>query len=84
MMRHGRASICLSVRPSVRSIYQQQQRPPAGLLLSAPRAGDNDRYHAPAAPALSSNGTRALQHGAAARRSAANAGSVTLTTDVGG
>jgi len=54
------------------------------LLLSAPRAGDVDRKEA---PALSSNGTRRAciwhqQQGAAARRSAANAGSVMLTAEV--
>jgi len=43
------------------------------LLLSAPRAEDGDRQRR--APALSSNG-------AAARRSAANAGSVMLTAEL--
>jgi len=37
-----------SVCPSVCPIDQQQQRGEAGLLLSAPRAGDSDRKQAPA------------------------------------
>jgi len=68
-----------SVRPSVcPSVYladcptdQQQQQWPAGLLLSAPRAGDIDRP---------------LRVGAMqqAHRSAVNSGSVTLTAHAGG
>jgi len=61
---------CLPVCP----IDQQQQRPAAGLLLSAPWTRDIDRllHGAPAA------GTPYRQ------RRAANAGSVSLTADVGG
>jgi len=55
---------CPSVCPSLSPVIRPQQRA-AGLLLSAVRAGDTDRQHA---SAVSSNG-------AAARRSAANAGS---------
>ena len=33
----------LNVRLSVFPIHRQQQRPPAGLLLGAPRAGDAER-----------------------------------------
>jgi len=54
------------VRLSVLSFHRQQRRV-AGLLLSAVRTGDIDR-----APGSNS---------AAARRSAANAGSVTLTAE---
>jgi len=61
-----------SVRPSVCPIDRQQQRHAASLLLSAVRAGDIERQQR--APAPSSNG-------AAARRSAANAGSVMLTAE---
>jgi len=38
-----RSSVCLSVRPFVGPIDRQQQRLLAGLLLSAPRAGDIGR-----------------------------------------
>jgi len=70
-----RSSFCVTVeRPSVCPVVRQQQRRAAGLLLSALLAGDIDRQQA---PALSSNG-------AVARRSATNAGSVTLTADVRG
>jgi len=55
-------------------IIRPQQRRAAGLLLSAERAVDIDRQRPAAA---------ASQHGAAARHSAANASSVTLTADVG-
>jgi len=50
----------------------------AGLLLSAPRTGDIDRllHGTPRAA-----GAGAKQQRAAARRSAANAGSVMLKTD---
>ena len=58
----------MSVRPSVRLI---DQRRAAGLLLSAVRARDIDRQRR--APGSS---------GAAARRSAVNAGGVVLTTGV--
>ena len=37
---NGRASVCLSARPSVCPIYRQQQWPAAGLLLNALWAGD--------------------------------------------
>jgi len=60
----------LSVRVSVCPIIGKQQRRAAGLLLRAVRAADIDRQ--PRAP--SSNG-------AAARRSAANAGSVVSTAE---
>ena len=72
-------------RPSVRCpIDRSRQRRAASLLLSAWWAGYIDRLRHGAyswravqqAPVLSSKG-------AAARRSAANAGSVTLTADVG-
>jgi len=53
-------------------VVRQQERRAAGLLLSASRAGDISREQA---PALSSNG-------AAARRTAANAGSVMLTAEL--
>jgi len=64
---------------SVCPIYQHA----ASLLLGAPRAGDIDRslHGAPAADAPYSR--RHGNSGAAARRSAANAGSVTLTSGVG-
>ena len=62
-----------SVRLSVCPIIRPQQRCAAGLLLSTVRAGDIDRQRR--APAPSSNG-------AAARRSAANAGSVMLTAEL--
>ena len=68
----------LNVRLSVFPIHRQQQRPPAGLLLGAPRAGDTERYQT---QALCSNGSRRSHN---AWRSAANASSVTLTADVGG
>jgi len=60
-----------SVHPSVCAIVRPQQRRAAGLLLSAWRTGDMDPllHGAPAA-------------GTAAQRSAAKAGSVTLTADV--
>ena len=61
----------VSVRPSVRPIDQQQQRRPAGLLLSA---GVCSRYRPTAAGAV-------LQ---ARRRPAANAVSVMLRDDGGG
>jgi len=38
-----RSSVRLSVYPSVCPIDRQQQRPPVGLLLSAPWTGDIDR-----------------------------------------
>jgi len=61
---------CPSVSLSVCPIDRQQQRRPAGLLLNALWAGYIDR--ALQAPCCSS------------QRSAANAGSVTLTADEGG
>jgi len=61
---------CPSVRLSVCPIIRPQQRRAAGLLLSAVHAGHIDRQRR----APSSNG-------AAARRSAANAGSVMLQVD---
>ena len=67
-----RLSLCPSVRPSVCPVVRQQERRVAGLLLSALRAGDISREQA---PVLSSNG-------AAARRTAANAGSVMLTAEL--
>jgi len=70
-----------SVRPSVRlplcPIVRQPVRRVAGLLLSAVRAGDVDRQRR--APAPSSSGAAAR---AAARRSAANAGSVMSTAEL--
>ena len=63
-----RPSVCVSHRSTAAGWT-------AGLLLSAVLAGDVDRQRR--APALSSNG-------AAARRSAANAGSAVLTADVQG
>ena len=60
------------VRPSVRPIVRPQPRRAAGLLLSAVRAETIDRQRR----ALTSSG-------AAARRSAANASSVTFRADVG-
>jgi len=60
----------LIIRPSVCPIDRQQQRRAAGLLLSAPRAGNIDRQQAPALAATAPH---------AARRSAANAGIVMLT-----
>jgi len=53
-------------------VVRQQERRAAGLLLSALRAGDISQEQA---PVLSSNG-------AAARRTAANAGSVMLTAEL--
>ena len=67
-LRSGRES----VRPSICPIVRQPLWRAAGLLLSAPRAEDIDRQRR--APARSSNG-------AAARHSAANAGSVMLTAE---
>ena len=69
--RVGRLSVCLSVCLSARPIIRPQRRHAAGLLLSAVRAGNIDRQRR----APSSNG-------AAARRSAANTGSVMLTADL--
>jgi len=63
-----------SVCPSVFLVDRQQQRRAAGLLLSALQAGD--RYRSTAAGALRAPCSR---H----RRSAVNAGSVTLTADGG-
>jgi len=61
-----RPSVLPTVCPSVYPIIRQHS---ASLLLSAVRAEDIDRQrHTPGAQ----------QHGAAARRSAANAGSVML------
>ena len=79
---NDRASVRLSVRPSVRPsvclsvcpIIAPQRRA-AGLLLSAERAGDIDRQL---------RATGASSNGATARRSAADAGSVTLTAEVRG
>jgi len=66
--------VYITARPSVCPIDRQQQRQPAGLLLSAMPAEDTDRQlqarcrrRTAGAPALSSN-----------------AGSVTLTADGGG
>jgi len=75
----------LAAGPSVRPVNRQQHRRMAGLRLSALRAeGIEGQLRAPCrrrvvqhAPALGSNG-------AAGRRSAANAGSVTLSADEGG
>jgi len=62
----------VSVRPSVCPASRTQQRRAAGLLLSAVRAKDIDgQRRAAAAP----------QPGAAARRSAANAGNLMLTAE---
>ena len=69
--RQGLCNGRVSVRPSVRHIIRPQQRRATGLLLSAVRAGDNDRQRR----ASSSNG-------AAARRSAANADSALLTAEL--
>jgi len=68
-----RSNVRPSVRPSVCHIDLQQQRRAAGLLPSAPRAGDIDRQRR----APSSNG-------AATRRSAANADSVVMTAEARG
>ena len=62
-----------SVRLSVPSVDHSVQQRAAGLLLGAPRAAD---IESAACAQPSSNG-------AAARRSAANAGSVAFTADVG-
>jgi len=70
-----RLNVRLSIRPSVCPIDRQQQRRAAGLLLSALRPGNTDRQRR--TQTLSSNY-------AAARRLAANVGSVTLTADVRG
>ena len=59
---------CLSVCP----INRQQQRCAVGLLLSAVPSGDIDRQRREPAPST---------YDAEARRSAANAGSVTLTAE---
>ena len=68
----GCPSVCLSICPI---------RPPhaavAGLLLRARRPGDIDRLRHAVGPAVSSSF-------AAARRAAVNAGSATLSADVGG
>jgi len=74
-----RSRVHLSVCPYVCPINRQQQMRPAGLLLSALRAGDVDRR----LPASTTRSTcrRALQHGTAARRSAANEGSVVLAAE---
>ena len=55
-------------RSSIRAVDRQHQKWPAGLLLSAPRAGDIDRpLRAPAeAPALSSK--RGQRHVDSSRR----------------
>ena len=74
-LRDGRLSVRPSVRLSIYPIIPQPLRRAAGLLLSAPRAGNVDRQRR--APAPSSNG-------AAARRPTANAGSIMLIADVGG
>jgi len=73
----GRPSVRPSVRLSVCPIVRQPVRRVAGLLLSAVRAGDVDRQRR--APAPSSSGAAAR---AAARRSAANAGSVMSTAEL--
>jgi len=67
-----RLSACPSVRPCVSPIVRQQERHAAGLLLSDSRARNIDQQQA---PALSSNG-------AAARCTAANAGSVMLRAEL--
>ena len=72
-LRDGRLSVRPSVRLSIYPIIPQPLRRAAGLLLSAPRAGNVDRQRR--APAPSSNG-------AAARRSAVNAGSDVLTAEL--
>jgi len=64
-----RLFVRLSVRLSVCPIIWPQQRRAAGLLLSAVRAGDIDRQ-------------RRCSNGAAARRSAVNAGSVMLAAEM--
>jgi len=61
----------VSVRQSVCPISRAQQRRAAGLLMNAVRAKDIDRQRR--APGSSS---------AAARRSAANAGNVTLRAEL--
>jgi len=71
-----RSSVWLSVHPSVCPINHKQQRPPAGLLLSATWAGDSRRGGAGVQPAATAPATLA-------QRSAANAGIVTLTADGG-
>jgi len=67
---NGRTSVRLSVCP----VDRQQQRRVAGLLLSAPPAGDIDRQRR--AP-----GTQQQRRYSTARRSAANAGSVILRAE---
>jgi len=64
----------VSVRPSVYRIIRPQQRRVAGLLLSVPPTGDQSISAGAGHPAVT-----APQHGAAARRSAANAGTAMLT-----
>jgi len=73
-----------SVRLSVCPIDRQQQLWPVDLPLSALRAGDIDRQRRAPAPPTRTICVRAQQHCAAARRSAANAGSVALTVEVRG
>ena len=69
MKRYGvRPSFCLTR-------LAPQPRRAAGLLLSAVRAGDIDRQLRAAAPRIPAAGALS-SNGAAARRSAANAGSV--------
>jgi len=71
-----RSCVRPSGRLSVRPIIRPQPQRAAGLLLSAVQAGYIDRQRR--APTSSGAAARA-----AARRSAANASSVTFTVDVG-
>jgi len=67
-----------SVRPSVCPIIRPQQRRAAFLLLNAMPAGVDETSTDRAARSAAT----APQHGAAARRSAANAGSDMLTAEI--
>jgi len=69
-MQHGVCNGTVSVCLFVCPIYRPLHAATAGLLLYAGQAGDDDRQRRPPGAA-------------AARRSAANAGSVTLSADVG-
>jgi len=73
------AAVC--ARQSVPSIDSSSGRWPAGLLLSALQAGDIDRQLRAPVPRTSCTATALSSNGAAARRSAANAGSVMLTAE---
>jgi len=72
-------------RPSVCPIDRQQQRRAVGLLLSALQVGYiNRQLRAPCSKRAVQQVLALSSNGAAARSSAANAGSVTLTADGGG